>query len=322
MTLLPSQSCPPTDSLLAIEIGGTKLQVCAGGADGTIIDRRVFVVDRRAGADGIRGRIEEALPALLAAHRPRAVGVGYGGPVDWRTGRIWRSYHIEGWSDFPLGDWLRSLTALPVHVDNDGNVAALGEACRGAGRGRSPVMYVTLGSGVGAGLVIGESIYHGDTPGELELGHVRLNEAGLTVQQRCSGWAVDAIVREAAMAHPSSILGGLVRDNANVVEGGESKCLGPALDRACPLATQILRDTMHQLAFALSHATHLLHPQVIVIGGGLSLLGEPLRAALAAELPRFLMDAFAPGPIIALAELKEDAVPVGALVLAGRCGDK
>jgi glucokinase len=72
---------------------------------------------------------------------------------------------------------------------------------------------------------------------------------------------------------------------------------------------------MDELAFALSHAVQLLHPEMIVVGGGLGLIGEPLRARLAAALPRWVMDAFAPGPRIELAALGEDAVPVGALAL-------
>jgi len=300
---------------LAIEIGGTKLQLCAGTGDGRIIDRRAFIIDRHAGAAAIRARIESVLPDLIRRHKPRAIGVGYGGPVDWRTGTIWRSYHIEGWSDFPLAHWLREISGLPAFVDNDGNVAALGEAHRGAGIGRDPVMYVTLGSGVGAGLIVGGAIYHGDTPGELELGHVRLNDTGRTVQERCSGWAVDALVRDAVRDHPTSILARHLAALGSMTTG-EAKSLGTALRDRCPLAASILHDTMRQLAFALSHAIHLLHPQMIILGGGLSLLGEPLRQSLAAQLTAFLMDTFAPGPAIALAALKEDAVPVGALLLA------
>ncbi len=83
-----------------------------------------------------------------------------------------------------------------------------------------------------------------------------------------------------------------------------------------PDATVILQETAEDLALGLSHVVHLLHPQVIVIGGGLSLLGEPLRSAMANALPAFIMKAFAPGPVVALAALGEDAVPVGALELA------
>src|SRR5438552_17345479 len=134
-------------TFLAIEIGGTKLQVCAGGADGGIVERRRFAVDRAAGGEGIRAQIAGALPELIAKWKPHAIGVGYGGPVDWKTGRIKCSHHVAGWNDFPLGQWLRERAGMPVFVDNDANVAALGEALHGAGRAASPVFWVNSGSG-------------------------------------------------------------------------------------------------------------------------------------------------------------------------------
>ena len=91
-------------SLLAVEIGGSKLQLFAGNSAGEILERRRFAVDRMAGGDGIRSQNAQALPALMAAWQPQAIGVGYGGPVDWRTGRIAKSYHISGWSDFRSGN--------------------------------------------------------------------------------------------------------------------------------------------------------------------------------------------------------------------------
>jgi glucokinase len=99
--------------------------------------------------------------------------------------------------------------------------------------------------------------------------------------------------------------------------GGEAKHLTQALKEGDAMAELILRESMREYAFALSHAVHLLHPEIIVLGGGLSLIGQPLRAAVAEELPKFLMDAFHPGPRIALSMLGEDVVPVGALALAG-----
>ena len=119
------------------------------------------------------------------------------GAVNFKTGKICRSHQIEGWSEFDLRGWLAELTSARVIVDNDANVAALGEALRGAGRGHNPVFYVTLGSGVGGGLVVDRRIYHGVLPGEAEIGHVRLDRAGTTVESRCSGWVVDARIRGA-----------------------------------------------------------------------------------------------------------------------------
>lgn len=296
--------------LLGIEIGGTKLQVVTGDDSGAIHQRHRWTVEKAAAAHGIRERLEAILPDLVKKSALAALGVGFGGPVDWRTGRVARSHQIEGWSDFDLAGWLRSLSGVPVWADNDANVAALGEARRGAGQGFNPVFYVTLGSGVGGGLVVEGRIYHGARPGEAEIGHVRLDRAGTIVESRCSGWAVDARIREQIRREATSVLASLAKGET----GGEARLLAAALARNDAEAIHILRETAADLAFALSHVAHLFHPEVIVLGGGLSLVGEPLRAAVAKALPGFLMDVFKPGPLVKLATLREDAVPVGCLL--------
>lgn len=299
---------------LAIEIGGTKLQLAVGDAEATILQRWRFDIEPAAGGAGIRSQIASVLPEILREHSIASTGVGYGGPVDWRSGRICCSHQVPGWENFPLADWLRERTRTPVFIDNDANVAALGEALRGAGQGSNPVFYVTLGSGVGGGSVVDGKIFHGARPGESEIGHVRLDRTGTIVEQRCSGWAIDRRIREAVRDQHDSILARLVRGMAR----GEARQLGPALAEKCPLAQRILCDAAEDLAFALSHVTHLFHPEVIVLGGGLSLAGEPLRAAVETALRRFVMEAFAPGPRVGLAALREDSVPVGALLLAAQ----
>ena len=205
-------------------------------------------------------------------------------------------------------------SGLPVYVDNDANVAAFGEALHGAGRGKDPVFWINMGSGVGGGLVVGGELYHGAVPGECEVGHVRLDKSGVTVEERCSGWAVDRRIREVAAHHPEGPLGRRVAG----LNGGEARHLAAALSEGDPAAHAILSELADNLGFALSHVVQLLHPQVVVVGGGLSLIGEPLRAAMAEALPRYVMDSFRPGPELRLAGLGEDSVPVGALALAAR----
>ncbi len=299
-------------NLLGIEIGGTKLQLVAGDASGRITERLRFTVDRASGGEGIRQRIAEALPALIQAHAPAAIGVGFGGPVDWQTGQICCSHQIAGWHDFGLGEWLRSRSGLPVFVDNDANVAALGEAVHGAGCGRNPVFWINMGSGVGGGLVADGRLYHGAKPGEAEIGHLRLDRAGTILEEHCSGWAVDRRLRAAIAANPDGPLARL----AGGATSGEARFLAGAIAGGDAAAQGILAEVADDLAFALSHVVQLFHPQVIVVGGGLSLVGEPLRAAIAAALPRYVMDSFQPGPDIRLAGLGEDSVPIGALTLA------
>jgi glucokinase len=276
-----------------------------------------LAVDRARGGAGIREQIQATLAELIPAAKPAAIGVGFGGPVDWQTGAICCSHQIEGWADFRFRDWLQSISGLPVRVDNDANTATLGEARHGAGVGFNPVFYTTLGSGVGGGLVVGGQIYHGASPGESEIGHVRLDRDGTLLESRCSGWAVDSKIRELKTTATDSLLVKLIGDST----GGEARHLAPALNKGDDVARRILNETADDLAFGLSHVVHLFHPEVIVLGGGLSLVGEPLRAAVENAVRRFTMEAFAPGPPIRLAALGEDAVPVGALELARSVAD-
>ena len=304
------------DALLGIEIGGTKLMMVIAGMDGVILERRRFAVSREQGAEGIRKRIESELPALTGSHKVRGVGVGFGGPIHWQTGRIARSHQVEGWSDFDLAGWLHQLTGASVSADNDANVAALGEARHGAGKGRSPVFYVTLGSGVGGGLIVDGKIYHGAFPGEAEIGHLRLDREGTILESRCSGWSVDRLVREAVAKNSTGRLAELVRQSP----GTEARHLPEALRQKDPVAERIVRRTAEDLALGLSHVVHLIHPEVIVLGGGLSHLGEPWRSEVAAALGSNIMEVFKPAPPILLSSLKEDVVPVGAIELAREIG--
>jgi glucokinase len=311
-------AAPP---LVGVEIGGTKLQVVLADAPDTVRRRWRASADAAAGAAGIRRQVAAGLAELLAGRQPRAVGVGFGGPVDVAAGRACRSHQVDGWDDFPLRDWLAGLTDAPVVVENDANVAAVGEAVHGAGRGLDPVFYANFGSGVGGGLVTGGRAYHGAPPGEAEFGHLRLDRDGTTVEDRCSGWAVDRLIRALVREHPTCDLARRVGPRGAGGEGaagGEARHLAAAVAAGDPVAERVLAEVAGDVAFALSHVVHLFHPAAVVIGGGLSLVGEPLRAAVAAALPGFVMTAFHPVPAVRLAGLGEDAVPVGALELAAR----
>jgi glucokinase len=306
-------------NFLGIEIGGTKLQLFLSDAEGAILTRHQYAVAASRGADGIRKQLAAAISKVVEGTKLAAVGVGFGGPVDYKTGKICRSHQIEGWSEFDLRGWLAELTSADVFVENDANVAALGEALRGAGRKYTPVFYVTLGSGVGGGLVLDGRIYHGALPGEAEIGHVRLDRSGGTVESRCSGWAVDARIRTAVQSNADSELARLCQCE----QGVEARHLATALMKGDRVAQQILSEVAGDLAFGLSHVVHLYHPEIIILGGGLAKLGEPLRAAVSGYLGRHVMEVFVPTINVALAELQEDAVPVGALeICRARAGSR
>lgn len=307
-----------TRSLIGIEIGATKLQLVAGDSQGTLAERVVRKVDLAKGALGIRQQIERELLSLVRRCDPDCIGVGFGGPVDSRRGVIHTSHQVRGWDGFPLKAWIQRLTGCPAVVENDSNTAALAEARIGAGEGLNPVFYCNMGSGVGGGLIVDGHIYRGSPPGEAEFGHLLLDRSGAVVESRCSGWALNERVRTLAgrLSPSESVLGELVSQSP----GHEARYLPTALDAQDHFAEALLREFAADVALGLSHVVHLLSPEVIVIGGGVAQIGEPLRQAVETSLRPLVMLAPAPRPAVRIAAHLQDSVPIGSLLLAGDHG--
>src|SRR6516225_8915192 len=204
---------------LGIEIGGTKLQVGVGAGDGFLSGLWRERVDVAAGPEGIRHQIVRAVPELLVKSnldraQLRGVGIGFGGPVDDHTHTIIKSHQIEGWDHFPLEKWLSELLGLPAVLGNDADVAGLAEALFGAEKGFSPVFYITIGSGIGGGLIVNEEIYRGAGRGAAEIGHLQFKAYFVkgpqpvcsppeTLEQLASGWGIaETANRCIAFEHP------------------------------------------------------------------------------------------------------------------------
>ena len=295
-------------SHIGIEIGGTKLQIAEGDAHGGVKHIHRFDVIKEKGAGGILQQIEESLRSLSAL--PSAIGVGFGGPVDRINGKIAASHQIGGWSGFDLVQWFRDRFKVPVFLENDANTAALAEARLGAGIDHSLVFYITLGSGVGGGMVVNKSLYHGAMPGEAEVGLLTMDRNGRTLESFCSGWALDAMIRDRVRQDQATLLRNQIHR-----DGGEAKFLSAAIQMGDNLAHEILTEYADTLAWGLSHVVHLFNPEVIILGGGVSLIGKPLREAVEHAMPKYIMKTFAPGPAIKLSLLGEEVVPRGALSL-------
>ncbi len=294
---------------LGIEIGGTKLQLGLGNGAGTIHALWRGAVVPADGAGGIRQQIEQAVPDLLAsAKRKRdelvGVGVGFGGPVDDATRTVIKSHQIAGWDGFPLADWIADLVGVPAVLGNDADVAGLAEALLGAGKGFAPIFYITIGSGIGGGLIINGEIYRGCGRGAAEIGHLRL--AGFrplidTLENMASGWGMQktmSLVTDITPAPPA----------AEIAQRAE---------RGDPLACRVLDFAVDRLAEGVCQVIALLCPRRIVIGGGVSLMGEgllfqPLRKLVAERVFKPFVDCYDIVP----AALGEEVVVHGALALA------
>lgn len=310
---------------LGIEIGGTKLQLGLGNGDGQLRAMWREQVNVSAGAEGIREQILRAFPELihqagLERSAIRAVGIGFGGPVDDATATVIKSHQIEGWDGFPLAEWIADMLGLPAVLGNDADVAGLAEALYGAGEGVSPVFYITIGSGIGGGLIVDGQIYRGCGKGAAEIGHVLVTPpAGekMLLEDAASGWAIGRRAREllATPPAPSSILTDLVHGHtANLT----ARQVGEAARRGDALALQVLIEAGDALWQAIRHVIVLLCPRRIIIGGGVSLIGDVFFAPLRKRLAELDFTPFVGLTDIVPANLGEDVVVHGALALAAR----
>lgn len=291
---------------LGVEIGGTKVQVGLGRADGILLAVWRGQVQREAGAAGILRQIADAVPPLIeksgiARNQIRAVGIGFGGPIDDATRGVLKSHQVGGWDGFPLADWAERELGWPCAVGNDADVAGLGEARFGAGRGLSPVFYVTIGSGIGGGLIIDAAIYRGACKGAAEIGHLRVHQGNevRTLESLCSGWSIE---QSFAAVHGTKLSCAKI---AEAVRAGDS------------FASQFLDERWGILADGLAEVIALLCPRRIILGGGVSLMGDdvlfvPLRKKVAERV----FAPFAGCCDIVPAALGEEVVVHGALALA------
>jgi glucokinase len=159
---------------LGIETGGTKLQLGVGAGDGSpLAALRRLDIDPSRGAAGILDDIARVGGELIQQHDIQAIGFGFGGPVDAAAGVVTQSHQITGWNGLPLAAWCREKLGLPTYLGNDCDMAALAEARFGAGRGSRIVFYITVGTGIGGGLVIDGQVHGAGRPAAAEIGHLR-----------------------------------------------------------------------------------------------------------------------------------------------------
>jgi glucokinase len=310
------------DSLaIGIEIGGTKIQVGVGYSNGKLLPKGIVrkKVIRENGASGIRDDIVAMVERLLKSKHLvfsdiNKIGIGFGGILDSGRGVILKSYQINGWNNFPLKDWAEIRWKKPVFIQNDASTAGLAESLHGAGRRYTRVFYMTIGSGVGGGWILNGKIDQGQGLGVAEIGHTWIPdpESGMPteLEQICSGWSIGKRAQQKASKEKS-----LMKQLATNVSQIDAEIVYSAATQGDKLANIILSQTCQGLGLAISNVIALLHPERVIIGGGVSFMGPLFWKQLRHEVRSRTIPFFAPSVDIVKAKLRKDVVVRGALCL-------
>lgn len=306
--------------LAGIDIGGTKIALALAEPGGAVIDKMRFPTRVADGPRAILGRVFEEIERMLegCGSRLGAVGVGCGGPLDRHRGLILSPPNLPGWDEFPIVSLFEERFGVPVRLDNDANAAALGEHRHGAGRGLKHLVYITISTGIGGGVIVSNRLVHGVYDGAGEVGHMTVLPDGPPcgcggrgcLEALCSGPSIARRARERLAAGEESYLSSL--------EQGEltAQAVASASRAGDTMASKVWYDTIRYLSIGVGNIFHALAPEAVIIGGGVATAGEQLFEPLREQVrARVLM--LPPDKInILQAELGGDSGTHGAVILA------
>ena len=314
--------------VIGVDLGGTKISSAAVSDDGTATHGlRSIPTQPELGADGVVDRIIGLIEGVIldtinetGATRKDFIGIGVGapGPLDRENGLVVVAPNL-GWRDFPLRDRVSIPLGLPVTLDNDANCATVGEWWLGAARGGRNVIGITIGTGIGGGIIVDGTLYHGASDVAGEVGHTTIDVNGRyckcgnygCLEAYASGPAIatrarEALVREdTASMLPSMVDGQLDRITAETVYDAAKAGDG--------LAHEIVRDTARYLGAGIASLLNIMNPDVVVVAGGVTHAGEALFGPLRAEVRRRAFGSAVRAVRIVPAELPGTAGVVGAV---------
>jgi glucokinase len=281
-----------------VDIGGTKTAVVISLAPPVALSRIEFATEPERGPEPAIARIKAELHAMLAAQGLTAsdlmaIGISCGGPLDRNTGVVQAPPNLSTWIDVPIVDILAGEFSCPARLENDANAGALAEHRFGAGRGLKNLVFLTMGTGFGAGLILNGQLYYGATDSAGEIGHVRLTRSGPVGYHKAGsaeGWAsgggmAQIAARELQAARRSGRKSVLLDDGED--HPVTARDVGVAALAGDAVALRIVRASGRKLGQALAILVDLLNPDCIAIGGLALRLGElilePAREVLAHE---------------------------------------
>lgn len=313
--------------IAGIDIGGTSIKLAFLTSEGDIVDKWEIRTNKndqgRQVIPEIAASIHSKLAELnLSIDKLSGAGVGAPGPVDVNRGLLFEAVNV-GWGDqFPLRDLMQSALQVPVAIDNDANCAALGEMWRGAGKGAQNLICITLGTGVGGGVIVDGDIVHGSKGAAGEIGHITsVTEGGFLCNCGKRG-CLETVASATGLVTTAEEQAASFIGESSLKENYEATGIMSAKDifEYASLGDQLALDSIEHLAnhlgLALANCSVVIDPEKIVIGGGVSKAGDLLLNPIRQYFKKYAFKPVAEKTEIVVAQLGNDAGIMGAAWLA------
>ncbi len=311
---------------IGVDIGGGSIKLGLVSTTGKVLAREIFLTNSVSGREELLHVLSQHIINFIkSAHKKHlkvmGVGIGAPGPIDVERGFVYFFPNIPGWKNTPLRDRLEKWLKLPIYVDNDANVMALAEFRFGAGRGAKNLIALTLGTGIGGGLVIDGKLFHGPHYSAAEIGHVVINEDGPACScgsRGCietyvgSGYFVREIKKRLDSGQKSILKQWLKNDRREITP----LLVAQAAKKGDRFSNQMWKQTGEHLGTALTGLVNILNPEKIILGGGIAQNGRLLFDPLVATLKKKAFPIAASSVKVVPAALGVDAGLIGAAALA------
>ncbi len=302
------------EAIIAVDLGGTRVRAARLNQSLDIQMRQEMLTEDERGLDATLGRIQEMIRAVWPTDGTPVAGIGISapGPLNPMTGVVVAPPNLKGWHNVPLASILRDAFGVPVYVGNDANVAGLAETALGAARGCRHVIFITVSTGIGSGMIVDGKMLLGKVGLGAEAGHIIMiaGDQVSSLEKEAAGPSLARKARARIEAGEESLITSLLNGDLKQISGAT---VGRAAQEGDRLALDIVREGGRMVGLGIVSLLHLFNPEIIVMGGGVSNLGELLFAPMREAIQRYCIDAsYWQDLRIERAELGENVSIIGA----------
>ena len=311
--------------VIGVDLGGTKILTAVADLEGNILAKSRLETKAEEGQQAVIARIIKSIEDVLAQlelNKKAIAGVGVGcpGPLNAEEGVIYHAPNLD-WKQVRIKDILEDELGLPVWIENDANAAALGEKWFGAGQGVDNLIYITISTGIGGGIIINRQLYRGANCSAGEIGHLTINPQA-AIQCNCgnlgcweslaSGTALARLAKEAVRAGRDT----LIAQSTAEIEDIDGQVVTEAAAAGDQVAQELVKEVTNYLGIGIANLINLFNPELIVLGGGVIEAGEIIVGPIKETVTWRALESSTAAVEILVSELKEEVGVVGAVAKA------